>query len=331
MTRMPIWSTVVLVVVLGAGLAVMGEELEPPPPPDGPPPVVYGERVGIGTPVHVPAGQVRRGDVVAIMAPATIEGDVDGDVVNVMGDLQLTGRVDGDVVAVLSNVELGQGAQIEGEFVQVLGSLDDRGASIRGQHVSVPNVLLAPGINGGFGGLVAVWLWFRAALLVAAFFGIFALAALLPRWTLDGSAEISRRPLIALLVGAGLQVAALPLLILLLVLSILGILLVPFVLIVYITILAAGFAVVMHWVGERIARAAGREISVLGAVALGFVVLAVLFFVPVLGTLIWILAAWLGVGALALARFPGDRRARPAASTRESSAPAEPLPQGDGI
>jgi len=70
--------------------------------------------------------------------------DVVGDVVAIMGDAIIEGRVLGNVVVVMGDVELGESADVEGQVVSVLGTLD------RADGASVGSVTV---VNPGSGGL----------------------------------------------------------------------------------------------------------------------------------------------------------------------------------
>src|SRR6185503_20371442 len=81
------------------------------------------QEVSILSDLDVPAGKVHDGDVVCIGGNVTVAGEVTGDIVIIGGALDVSGSVRGDVVGVGSVLQLSEGAAIDGQFVNVMGSL----------------------------------------------------------------------------------------------------------------------------------------------------------------------------------------------------------------
>ncbi|HVP58461.1 MAG TPA: BamA/TamA family outer membrane protein, partial [bacterium] len=78
-----------------------------------------GDIVRIGEDVHIAQGEVVPGDVVAVSADISVDGEVKGDVVTTSGDIELgpTAKVSGDVVAVFGDIKMADGAQVDGEVM----------------------------------------------------------------------------------------------------------------------------------------------------------------------------------------------------------------------
>ena len=109
---------------------------------------VWGDRFAVAGDSVVEAGEVRRGDYVSIGGTVRIDGTLRGTVTVIGGEVIVTGEVTRDVVAVFSAVDLQDGARVGGSVVNVLGSLDDRGASIRRDFIDIPLGLRWPGLEG---------------------------------------------------------------------------------------------------------------------------------------------------------------------------------------
>jgi hypothetical protein len=229
--------------------------------------------------IEVPAGKVHDGDVVCVGGKVTIGGTVTGDVVVIGGSLVQSGTVHGQVVGVGSTIELTQGASIDGELVNVLGSLDDRGASVAGNRVSLPFGLPLPGIKAPFAVLGAILFWGTVVSLVLFFIGIFLFAALVPHRVLVLSEEAPVSLLWAFLVGLGVYVA-LPIVEFLLFCTVLGI---PILFCLHFVVLALkwlGMVGILHYLGSRIGKLFGRDLSIAGSVLLAFALVAILKLVP---------------------------------------------------
>jgi hypothetical protein len=114
----------------------------PPRAPDAPeppaPPTIPGKTgniMRIGSDVHVEAGQVVTGDLLAVGGDVTVDGHVEGDVVAMGGDVHLgaTSRVDGDVACIGGSLTEDEGASIGGQRVTAMGLRGSR--HFRGDRV----------------------------------------------------------------------------------------------------------------------------------------------------------------------------------------------------
>jgi hypothetical protein len=272
--------------------------------------VVSGDRFLLTGSMTVPANQVRRGDIATVGGTIRVDGRVRGSVVAVFGEVDLRGRVDHDVVAVLSSVRLHPGAELDRGIVSVLGDLDDLGASVRGDYVDIPVGLSWPGIEGPLQILVSLWLWTKAVVIVLVFLGILVIAAMAPERVEQLGREASHRALLALLIGAPTFLLGLPILLLLLTASVIGLLAIPVAILAAAALIWLGYAGLFHLVGHRLGRLLGREMSVLGSMLLGFLVFALIWFVPIVGFLVWTVLTWIATGLLITGRLGGAPSAR---------------------
>jgi hypothetical protein len=248
---------------------------------------------------------------VCVRGHVTIDGHVNGGVTVVAGQLDVSGSVDGDVVTVVSRARLAPSAVVEGDLVNVAGSLDRGGATVSGQVVNIPIGLPFPswgtawgtgwGIFSGFffwWKLFAIFLFFVCALL---------LSALVPDRIRLISDETPVRLFTAFLAGlVGYMVFVMVQVFL--TVTIIGIPLVFLLYLVFTVLKWLAMCGVFHQIGSRMGRAIGRDMSLLGGILLGLAPFAVLRFVPFcVGWSIWFLVEILGFGCLILTRV-GTRR-----------------------
>jgi hypothetical protein len=299
-----------------------------------------GGDVSIGGTIVVEKGEVRRGDITCITGTTIIDGTVRGQVTVIAGRLELRGRVTGDVVVIASTATLDDGARVTGDFVNIAGSLD-RGdeAVIQGDLVDIGLGLALPGL-GWLGSIGSVLVYFAVLELLLIFLTLLVVATLVPeRVRLIGEETPVRWPG-ALLAGIA-GYAALPIVMFLLFVSILGIPLIPLVWCVFFVFKTLALAGIFHLMGSRLGRAlGGREMSLLGAVLLGFAPFALVrlvfsalgFPLSFLGWLfVWMPLQVVAVGLMILTRGGGRRPAVPApvpapAASLPEAPPAPPAP-----
>ncbi|MBU6410707.1 MAG: RDD family protein, partial [Verrucomicrobia bacterium] len=268
------------------------------------------------------------GDLVAIWGNVTVGDEVRGDTVAVLGNVKLETNavVHGDTVAVLGNVKLEPNAKAHGDVVAVGGAVERaEGAQIDGAVVGFPGFSwvgdwleqcafklrpLAPQLG---------WLWaINGALLL-----IYLLIALaFPRPVQACVDEIARRPATTVLLGLLTRIL-LPLVFLILVVTGIGIFVVPFLLVAVIAAAMVGKVALLQYLGQQI----GRQLNLvvlqrpLPAFLLGWVLITVLYLVPVLGLVVFTLTGMWALGAAVMALFSGRRR-------EMNGKPAVPPPVG---
>jgi hypothetical protein len=282
---------VALLLAAQAPSAVIAQEPPPSAAPDGETPAAdridrHGDLVTVfGSEVRVPAGTLQHGNVVCIGGRAIIEGDVSGDVVVILGDLEGRGTVTGAVTAVLSDVVL-ENAVVEGELVSVLSDVELESTRVRRELISVMGRLdrdeasSEPAVNFGLGwwlpDLEKLLFWLRLLRLVGVFVTLLLLVAIVPERVRLIAEEAPVR------YGTAFFVGLLGHLGLLVVLGLLTATLVglPLAFLLWVTLKWLGIAGMFFAVGRRLGRAAGREISLLGAVLLVFALYALLTLAP---------------------------------------------------
>lgn len=274
----------------------------------------------------------RAHDVVVFGGDATIDGQVTHDTVVFGGDARINGQVRGELVVFGGDIELGPKAVLGRQVVVIGGEI----LNLHGRPVPRQEVI------GGFSlGKIdnPAVRWVRHGLLKGRLlvpdigwpwvvFGAFALlylliAALFPRGIAACVESIEERPAGTVL-ASFLMLFVLPLATLLLVATVVGLILVPF---LFIGLLFAGIfgkASLATFLGRSLFRGfglmepAGRVLAGLG---LGIALLALLYVIPVVGLLTWILTAWYGLG-VALFTIVKRMRREKAATVKSAAAAA---------
>jgi uncharacterized RDD family membrane protein YckC len=250
------------------------------------------------------------GDVVSIFGDTKITGEVHDSAVAVFGNTYIDGKIDGDAVSVLGNMQLGPHADVGGNVAAVGGTLQRDPAAI--VHGDVQNVIAA-----NFGG--AGWLrnWIHHCLfygrplslapglgwawgLALAFLALYAALALLFREGLTRCVQTFETQPGQSVLAALIAMLLTPVLVVLLCITVIGIAAVPFVLLGLFCVALFGKAVMLAWLGRRVAgrRDAGPMSHPAVAVLIGGALVLVLYLVPVLGFLVYKLLGVLGLGAV---------------------------------
>ena len=257
--------------------------------------------------------------VVVIGGSAQIHGKVAEDVVVIGGSITVDGEVGGDAVAVLGGITLLDEAKIAGDAVAVGGKVDV------GENSSVGGT--RQGINLGLTGVTAPeWLkvWFKQCVLkmrpmapqvgwLWAFTGIMFLvylliAAVFPRPVQACVEELTRRPATTFLMGL-LTKLLLPLVFLILAATGVGLFVIPFIMAGLFLGVMVGKVALFEVLGRALAKTTGSTLQrPILAFVIGFIIILILYMVPVLGLLTLILVSLWGLGAGVLAAFSGLRK-----------------------
>jgi len=262
-----------------------------------------GNRVAVGDSVSVGANQRIEGNEVAVFGNLTNLGEVEGNAVAVMGASHIDGAVHGNAVVVLGTLRLGSHAHVDGNVACVGGAiLKDPGAYIGG-HIINLGVLT----NGGDDNVASSWwtngfqmgrplafgrhlhvIWIINAFLI----GLYIVVALaFPGGIAKCTETLTKRPGSMFLVGV-LSIIALPVVFILLCITIVGI---PVAIIVLplavMTAIVFGKATIYRLLGGSII---GRNQHTALAILVGALIVTVIYLVPVLGIMMWVVVAFLG-------------------------------------
>ncbi len=280
------------------------------------------EVVSIGKSVVVKNGDTA-GTVVVIGGSATIDGKVDDAVVAIGGDVTVNGEVSDTVVSVLGNIKLGPQAKIGGEAVSVGGKIDKaEGAVISGETqqidfggIGLPEIKwlrnwfvqcflklrpLAPQVG---------WVWVVAGVFFALYFLI---AIAFPRPVQACVDELVRRPATTFLFGLLTKILA-PFAILILIATGVGVFVVPFLLAALFLFAVVGKIALLEGLGFQIGKQFGTSAlqKPLAALLLGSIIIVLLYMVPVVGLITWMILGLWGLGIAVSASFAGLKRERP--------------------
>jgi len=257
-------------------------------------------------------------DLVAIFGNVMVGNEAGGDAVAVMGNVRVgtNAVVHGDTVAVLGNIKMGPGAKVYGDVVSVGGAVErGSGSEVHGEVVGFPGFSwlgdwlehcafklrpLAPHLG---------WLWAINGVVLLIYLLI---AIAFPRPVQACVDEIARRPVTTVLLGL-LTKILLPLVFLILVATGIGVFVVPFLVIAAMVAGMIGKVALLQYLGRQI----GGQLNVaaiqrpVAAFLLGWVLITILYLVPVLGFIVYFLAGMWAIGAVVMAMFSGRRREMP--------------------
>jgi len=312
--------------------------------------------VSVGHDANLPAGE-KANSVVAVLGSATSAGEVSDAVVSVLGNTRVTGPVGdsavavlgnvyvdgsigGDAVAVLGSVELGPHAVVGGNVVSVIGHLKRDPAAII--HGNVENVLggmdthfeqLHPWIKQCLmlGRPLAIgpgleWAW----ILAVGFLALYILLALLFRDGIDRCVQtLDTNPGRSIL-AAFLTLLLTPVLFVLLCITVIGIAVIPFLGIGLLIASLFGKAVILAWLGSRVAKLSSNPPHTAVAVLIGGVIALALYLVPFLGFIVYKALGILGLGVVVYTLILGAQRNRAPAPSAAAAA-VEPEAPKEGL
>ncbi len=279
----------------------------------------------------------------------------------VFGSARIDGRVEGDLVVIFGPVTLASTAVVEGAFVVVGGQATvEPGAMVRDEVVAVGAGLDVPD-NFYFGGghvvigtqALGAWMdsivpWITRGVLLGrpfvpsigwvwsvlgVFFVVYLMLNLLGHGPVTETASVlASRPFGSFMTGLLVLLLAGPVSALLAV-SIIGIAVIPFGLAALVVAGFVGRVGVLRAIGNTVLppEEPGDRLLGLRSFLIGFVVVTLVYWVPVLGLMAWALLGVLGLGAAVLAflaawRREYPRQERPARGPKVAPPPVPPPP-----
>ena len=241
--------------------------------------------------------------------PATIDGIVTGSVVVFDGRADISGTVQGDVVVFNGPVDVRSGAQIDGDLVSRQSPTIETGATVGGEQKSVSVDWDAADI--GFASRIAWWVGYSVSTLVL------GLLLLLIAPGLDAAIVWAARTRTGAALGLGAAAFfLLPVVAILFLVVVVAIPLGLFLLMALALLYTVGYVAGAHALGRMLLKPPrSRYVAFLA----GWAILRAIALVPILGGIVWIIAAIAGLGALWVA-------ARGARSEPVMTAPVVPPP-----
>jgi hypothetical protein len=248
----------------------------------------------------VPEGQ-SVGSAVIFNGPATIDGTVRDSLVVFNGRTQIAGTVDGDVVVFNGAVSLASSAVVGGDVVTQSTPQVAEGATVAGSQQSIATRFDFENI--GLASRFAWWIGYSVSTLALGLL----LLLLLPN--LDARIGAAWRTWTGQSVGVGIALFfLLPIAAGILLITVVGIPLGLFLLLGLALVYTVGYVAGAQLLGRLLLRPpTSRFVAFLA----GWGILRVVGLVPILGGLVWLVAAILGLGVLAVA----SRRAEPPMET----------------
>jgi len=252
---------------------------------------IDGDLIAGANRVQILESTVIRGGVAAAASSLEIDGTVEEDLRAAAGELVLRGTVRGDANVIADRLDLAPDARIEGDLdYRTRIPLSAEAAAVVGGEVRYQEP-----IDDDDGG-VLFWSWQTGA---AMFAGLLAVA-LFRRMVGQLVAAVAGEPTLGALLGFGAFLIV-PIGAAVVMVTVVGL---P---VGIIAVLLFGMAVyvaklpIAVWAGGQLLTRAGRtDPSPYAAMAVGILVLYLLFEVPWLGGLFWLVATCLGLGAMVL-------------------------------
>jgi uncharacterized RDD family membrane protein YckC len=312
---------------------------------------------------HVSFGhdvEIRPGETVSELTvfggSARVRGKVQGDAVVFGGKLDVDGEIGGDAVVFGGNIHLQTNAAVRGDAVVFLGGTRlETNATVGGDAVTFGGgVELADGasVHGdvvpfalpGAGGGLPRWVeqWFKQCVLklrplapsvgwlwpiAGAFFLLYLLVAAAFAKPVGVCVEaLNRSPVTTILVGL-LTKLLIPFVCLLLAITGVGVLVLPFLGIALMLVSVIGKVALLEYFGMSLVRqiSSGSIQKPLASLAIGWLLVTILYIIPVIGLITWGILGFWGLGCVVTATFGAMRRERPP-KTPIQPAPFVPVP-----
>lgn len=273
------------------------------------------DRVSVGGSVHVKSNEVVH-DVVVVGGSAIVEGKVTGDFVVVFGTAKIgpTAELKRDLTVVMGTLDAHPDAKVGGERT-VVGA--NTSMQVPAALRWVPQWFSKGLMLGRPLPHQYAWAWVVAGIFIL----LYLLLALLFRGPVGACVSVlETRPGSSLLTGLLALLLFGPLLVLLLI-TVIGSILIPFLICAAIAAYFFGKVVVYAYAGHQIV---GNRMAPLLPVLIGAILFSLLYAIPVVGFLVWGVAAPLGLGAVLLAFFGRLRKEEPKPPIPPMSAPTVP-------
>ena len=229
-----------------------------------------------------------------------VNGIVRGGLVVSAGSVTLNGVVGHDVMVTGGELRVGPSAQIAGALryrVRANKVHIDSAARITGTVTALP-------IESEWG--LRRWLWMLGVLIAGA-----AVVALFPSFTAGVAGLVPRRPVLAVAVGLVAAIVA-PIVMIILAITFVGLPLALIASAIWLVLVFLGDVPVAVWVGRRLlgTRQASPRYGVVVAYLVGGVIFLIVGLIPVIGKLVVMCAAVVGLGAILIQAWGSRNRQR---------------------
>ena len=258
---------------------------------------IDGDLIAAGNRLQLLDGAVIRGGVVAAGSNVEIEGTVEEDLRVAAGQIVISGTVLGDANVITDRLELGPGARIDGDLdYRARIPLTPEAAARVAGTVRYEEPTDDDDSDDSAAGSVLFWSWQAGAALLAGMLAV----ALFRRIVHQLVAAIAGETTLGALLGFGAFLIV-PVAAVVVMVTVVGLPIGIIVGLLFGVALYVAKLPIAVWGGGRLLALAGRpNASPYAAMAVGILVLYLLFETPWLGSLIWLAATWLGLGAMVL-------------------------------
>jgi hypothetical protein len=249
-------------------------------------------------------------NVISFGGTIWVKGKVEQSVIAFGGKIIIEGQVGETVFGFGSDIELKSTAVVEGEVATIGGQLDKHPAAVvKGDTVTLAfdtPEFVKDIFAGGWGGLISIILIFKLISLIFWFIIAVVLAAAFPRQTTLASSQLRKNfwptfgvGLLAIIIFTGVVIFSA-----LLTIVLIGIPILVTVATVGIAVKIFGRVIIFHFFGQSLAMAFNKKNpAVIAAVIIGFLLVSLVTFVPILGSLFSMVINILGWGAVIRTRF----------------------------
>lgn len=272
---------------------------------------IDGDVIAFGAMVTVFEGAHITGNLIGCMALLEMHGTVDGDLQFKGGEAMIDGTVHGNVRVEADAVALLSEAEILGDFTYASRKeLEmEEGATVRGETIILESHR-EDGEEASRSFSVGWWIWKTLSTAVVGLVLIALFRRIVPLVT----ETVSTQAVMGTVLGFGAFLVV-PVAAGLAMVLIIGIPLGLLALILYVVALYLAQIPVAVWLGRRLlSLVGGTDPSPYLGIALGVPLLNLLYLIPWLGSLAWLVATWLGLGATILAtrNYVQNRNTQPA-------------------
>ncbi len=257
---------------------------------------IDGDLIAGGNRLALRESAVVRGGLAAAVSALEIEGTVEEDLRVAAGEIVLRGVVLGDATVIADRLDIAPGARIDGDLdYRTRTPLGPEAAARVAGTVRYEEPSDEDESDGGLPGLF-FWIWQTGAALLA---GLLAVA-LSRRVVGELVSAIAGEATLGALLGFGAFLIV-PVGAVVVMVTVIGLPVGIIAMLLFGVALYVAKLPIAVWAGGRVLARAGRpDASPYGAMAVGIPVLYLLFAIPWLGGLFWLVATWLGLGAMVL-------------------------------
>mgnify|MGYP000359409908 CR=1 FL=1 len=258
----------------------------------------------IGEDLRVKEDETIDDSINVLFGDVVIDGRVDGDVAVIFGDVVIKGSVDGNVVAVFGDISVGDQGIVKGSAAAVMGKVKrSPGSIIEGEIASVEGPF-----NVGRADILPL-MAVSSIISLVIFYGLSAvLLVIMP----DRMSYMSQSTSFKIWRRFGIGIAAYLLFIpaiVVLAITIIGLFLIPFFIAGFLITAFIGMTALKITLGRRITGSLEGRGAPYIYLLVGSILISVLPFVPVVGWLVYLFAASVGLGVVLDTRF-GKPKAR---------------------